>query len=913
MDRTEEKKSGARTGQIVDEQKTSTVGGGRRPEEERVADGYRRPDVDGGSEDRVPEEDGVFGNHKGQKGQNSFGGLSSVDGRSAGGRTRDQKTIGVSWSGKERIADEFPTEWKTDVEREPDWQIADDHADAASQINDEDMLPLLVVSNEPRYRDQMVQVPVTRLPSNTKRCVLTMDGYSYVIVAGPPDTAEEPFDGNRGDDPVFMDVNEGASSSQDSDQNPRQGALTIVRRSSQKKSTYSEEYSMALSRENESMLDEVDLSLEGMPSFDSSEAVDKAALRLRCLLRHLRKGEISAEVLHKNLFFAAKVLESAFMDEEQINCDLKNSQEEMEEISKSPVPSTSSAAAITSPVIRQKRLRAPIWARRLAAEEDDELSEVQPDAVPQEVRDWLASTFTRQMACTRRKGEEKPKFKSVAHAIRAGIFVDRMYRRVINAPMMTFPSDVVEVLKDLNDWSFDVYKLDNYGNGQPIKYLGYDLLNRYGIFQKFKVPSVVMENFLCRIEEGYSRHKNPYHNNLHGADVAQTVHYMLCQTGLMNWLSDLEIFAMLIAAITHDFEHTGTTNNFHVMSGTEIALLYNDRAVLENYHISSTFRILKDDDCNILQNLTKEEFREFRTLVIDMVLATDMSFHFQQLKTMKTLLASPEPTIDKSKAMSMVLHCADISHPAKEWSLHYRWTCQLLEEFFLQGDMEKKLGLPFSPLCDRNNTLIAESQIGFIEFIVEPSMTVCSDMLELILGPINLVNPPRSISNFVVDDNDDTDDTSNQSDVAIACTAMSCSIEDRKDIKDNKDIEVKNDIKDKKDIKGTKETKNIEGTKDNNDSDSISTATKLEETDKESKQETNAENPQTSNKLYKIKKPWNDCLAINKMKWKVQAAREAKLRESKTKYTMRDINVPLVGEIIQDDNKSSSTDVEKTE
>lgn len=58
-----------------------------------------------------------------------------------------------------------------------------------------------------------------------------------------------------------------------------QGALTIVRRSSQKKSTYSEEYSMALSRENESMLDEVDLSLEGMPSFDSSEAVDKAALR----------------------------------------------------------------------------------------------------------------------------------------------------------------------------------------------------------------------------------------------------------------------------------------------------------------------------------------------------------------------------------------------------------------------------------------------------------------------------------------------------------------------------------------------------------------------------------------------------------------------------------------------------------
>lgn len=57
------------------------------------------------------------------------------------------------------------------------------------------------------------------------------------------------------------------------------GALTIVRRSSQKKNTYSDEYTMALSRESESMLDEVDLGVEGLPSVDTTEAIDKAALR----------------------------------------------------------------------------------------------------------------------------------------------------------------------------------------------------------------------------------------------------------------------------------------------------------------------------------------------------------------------------------------------------------------------------------------------------------------------------------------------------------------------------------------------------------------------------------------------------------------------------------------------------------
>lgn len=357
---------------------------------------------------------------------------------------------------------------------------------------------------------------------------------------------------------------------------------------------------------------------------------------------------------------------------------------------------------------------------------------------------------------TRKKSDEKPKFRSVAHAIRAGIFVDRIYRRVSSTALMQFPPDVVKVLKvifnlfyqeitlittifihqTLDDWSFDVFALADAGSGQPVKYIGYDLLNRYGMIHKFKVPPSTLETFLNKIEEGYCRYRNPYHNNLHAADVAQTVHHVLCQTGLMHWLTDLEIFATLLAALIHDYEHTGTTNNFHVMSGSETAMLYNDRAVLENHHVSAAFRVLKEDDCNVLQNLSKEEFRELRTLIIDMVLATDMSYHFQQLKNMKHLLTLADPVIDKSKAMSLVLHCCDISHPAKKWGIHHRWTMLLLEEFFRQGDLERELGLPFSPLCDRNNTLVAESQIGFIEFIVEPSMNVCADMLEIVLAPI---------------------------------------------------------------------------------------------------------------------------------------------------------------------------------
>ncbi|XP_011178630.2 dual specificity calcium/calmodulin-dependent 3',5'-cyclic nucleotide phosphodiesterase 1 isoform X6 [Zeugodacus cucurbitae] len=519
----------------------------------------------------------------------------------------------------------------------------------------------------------------------------------------------------------------------------------------------------------------LDLATENLPAVDTPDACDKAAVRLRCLLHLLNTGDISNDVLQRNLHYAARVLEAVFLDE-------------------------------------SKRL----------ADEDDELSEVQPDAVPPEVREWLASTFTRQSATTRRRTDEKPKFRTVAHAIRAGIFVDRIYRSVSRTALMQFPPEVVQILKNLDDWSFDVFALAEAAGGQPIKYLSYDLLNRYGIIHKFKIAPATLEIFLNRVEEGYCRYRNPYHNNIHAADVTQTTHYVLCQTGLMNWLTDLEIFATLLAALIHDFEHTGTTNNFHVMSGSEKALLYNDRAVLENHHVSAAFRLLKEDDCNILVNLSREEFREFRTLIIDMVLATDMSFHFQQLKNMRNLLTLNEASVDKSKAMALVLHCCDISHPAKRWNLHHRWTMLLFEEFFRQGDLERELGLPFSPMCDRNNILFPESQIGFIDFIVDPSLSVMSDMLEYVLTPLA---PMCKTSNASIDAGDAPVDG------AAACT------------------------------------------RNKTDNESVSSASSQQD-------ETNTK-PAVTKPKFSIRKPWLTCLNDNKKIWKEQSLKEEAARNEK--------------------------------
>ena len=53
-------------------------------------------------------------------------------------------------------------------------------------------------------------------------------------------------------------------------------------------------------------------------------------------------------------------------------------------------------------------------------------------------------------------------------------------------------------------------------------------------------------------------------------------------------------------------------------------------------------RILREEECNFLCNLSREEFMELRTLMVDMVLATDMSSHFQQVKSMKNYVVNSE-------------------------------------------------------------------------------------------------------------------------------------------------------------------------------------------------------------------------------------------------------------------------------
>lgn len=183
-------------------------------------------------------------------------------------------------------------------------------------------------------------------------------------------------------------------------------------------------------------------------------------------------------------------------------------------------------------------------------------------------------------------------------------------------------AEVNRLLSRVNKWNLDIFRLAELNAGSPLAVLGLRVLSERNLIHTLHLDKTKLINFLCRVEDSYRRFPEvQYHNNLHGADVMHSTHVLLSDPALEGAFSDLEVFTAIIAAAIHDVDHRGRTNAFLIKTRSPWATLYNDISVLENHHVSTAFRIMEDENCNILSGFNHEEFLVVRKLMIDMVRA----------------------------------------------------------------------------------------------------------------------------------------------------------------------------------------------------------------------------------------------------------------------------------------------------
>ena len=180
----------------------------------------------------------------------------------------------------------------------------------------------------------------------------------------------------------------------------------------------------------------------------------------------------------------------------------------------------------------------------------------------------------------------------------------------------------VKLLSTLDEWQgIDVFEIAKCTNNRPLTVITWAILEKRELFQKFSIDKRKMLLFLLHLEDTY--HDYQYHNRLHAADVAHSVHVLLNTPTIKTAFSDLEVLAAIIAAVSHDADHPGANNNYHIKTNSDLAVLYNDTSILENHHLAVTFKIMQLEGCDALPSAlgkyTSQRWHQFRRMVIDLV------------------------------------------------------------------------------------------------------------------------------------------------------------------------------------------------------------------------------------------------------------------------------------------------------
>ncbi|XP_073333677.1 high affinity cAMP-specific and IBMX-insensitive 3',5'-cyclic phosphodiesterase 8B [Pagrus major] len=304
------------------------------------------------------------------------------------------------------------------------------------------------------------------------------------------------------------------------------------------------------------------------------------------------------------------------------------------------------------------------------------------------------------------------------------------------------PPSIAEMLNDEECWEFNILELEAATHKRPLTYLGLKIFTSFGVCEFLNCSEATLRSWLQLIEASYHA-SNSYHNSTHAADVLHATAYFLRKERVKSSLDQLDEVAALIAATVHDVDHPGRTNSFLCNAGSELAILYNDTAVLESHHAALAFQLtVRDSKSNIFKNTDRNQFRTLRQAIIDMVLATEMTRHFEHVSKFVNSINKPMAAIEETSTSSvnsdcdgqanirnspenrllikrMLIKCADVANPCRPLELCIEWAGRISEEYFAQTDEEKRQGLPVvMPVFDRNTCSVPKSQISFIDYFI---------------------------------------------------------------------------------------------------------------------------------------------------------------------------------------------------
>lgn len=120
-------------------------------------------------------------------------------------------------------------------------------------------------------------------------------------------------------------------------------------------------------------------------------------------------------------------------------------------------------------------------------------------------------------------------------------------------------------------WNFDMLKFRDLTQGQHVLEFGKAMFNKFGFLKTLNCDPKTAISFLKDVHDSYL--PNPYHNSMHGADVANACSYFITKIDQHKSFSELEVCCLLTSALVHDLGHPGVNNPFMVATKSREAMI----------------------------------------------------------------------------------------------------------------------------------------------------------------------------------------------------------------------------------------------------------------------------------------------------------------------------------------------------
>ena len=170
------------------------------------------------------------------------------------------------------------------------------------------------------------------------------------------------------------------------------------------------------------------------------------------------------------------------------------------------------------------------------------------------------------------------------------------------------------------------------------------------------------------------------------------------------------------------------------MAASELALLHNDQAVLENHHAATTFALLSLPHTSVFSplhsRLTQQEVRSLRKMMIASILSTDMARHFEMCHQLDA--AEPEcasinwhSESDRQFVINLITHSSDLSGQITPLHIAREWEERVTREFMLQSALEQRYGFPLTSYFKdlHIERVRLKNHINFLDFVMTPLWT----------------------------------------------------------------------------------------------------------------------------------------------------------------------------------------------